>query len=402
MNTRWFRVACWVLAAGLPGTGPLAVDRARADGYQLVLIPPLDPNYPTTYAYGINNQGVVVGSSAVRIDENDVPAHTFAYFHSTGALLDLGTLPDQEPGEQALGSCGYDINDSDMVVGWSQYSGTHFTNAHAYRVPAIAGAAMQSLGTLEGPWSGASGINNAGLIVGTSTASDGRIRAYRWTESQGMVELPGWSPNRTDASGINNLGAIVGARTVPINPNMGYFRAVLWPADGSEPVDLGTLGGQSSSARAINDAGVIVGDSQIAGNAYSHAFRKVGDGLLEDLGSLDPEGSSYAVAVNAAGQIVGWNSVRAPGGELHYVNHASLWQDGQWIDLHETFFPTWASSTARGINDAGWIVGYGVTGDYPGAPTRAWILIPEPATLALLLVGGLLAVKGSTRRQKGL
>src|SRR5436853_38851 len=85
-------------------------------------------------------------------------------------------------------------------------------------------------------------------------------------------------------------------------------------------VDLGTLSGtsanpyDSSSALAINDRGQVIGTSAIydADHNYKgyHAFLYA-NGQMNDLGALggtDPYGNrySYPVAINGAGQVVGW------------------------------------------------------------------------------------------------
>src|SRR5215468_2574786 len=76
--------------------------------------------------------------------------------------------------------------------------------------------------------------------------------------------------------------------------------------------DLGTLGGLSSYATAINAAGHIVGSSDLT-DGTSHAFL-YDSGGMHDLGTLGGP-ASYAAAINAAGQIVGWSSI--PDGTSH-------------------------------------------------------------------------------------
>jgi probable HAF family extracellular repeat protein len=84
------------------------------------------------------------------------------------------------------------------------------------------------------------------------------------------------------------------------------------PAAAAHPfaiVDLGTLGGGSSTATAINDAGQVVGASETS-TGSRHAFSWTQSSGMTDLGiptgdpSIPPYASS-AVAVNAAGQVAG-------------------------------------------------------------------------------------------------
>jgi probable HAF family extracellular repeat protein len=69
--------------------------------------------------------------------------------------------------------------------------------------------------------------------------------------------------------------------------------------------DLGTLGGDSSIATAINDEGQVVGYSTDA-SGYGHAFIWDAKNGMQDLGRLPGAGGYVeAVAINDEGQVVG-------------------------------------------------------------------------------------------------
>jgi probable HAF family extracellular repeat protein len=162
-----------------------------------------------------------------------------------------------------------------------------------------------------------------------------RVPTYRVTEL-GTPDI------YTEATAINNETKIVGAiQSATIAP---YFHAFLWTeAEGIR--DLGTLGSPHSSARDINNFGVVVGESQLfAGEGP--AFRWTEDGGMVDLGYWQPE------AINDKGQIAGY-SWTLPG---YSDSHAVLWtEEADLRDLGTLGVET--SSDARDINNLGTVVG---------------------------------------------
>gem|GEM_PF-4356173 len=115
---------------------------------------------------------------------------------------------------------------------------------------------------------------------------------------------------------------------------------------------IGTLGGFTSDAEAINSSGTIVGRSTTSNGAF-HAF-KYTNGVMKDLGLVHGTASA-AHGVNSSGQIVGEYTDSA--GHVHAV----LWSGGSAQALA---IPGAAWSIAYAINDHSKIVGtYGRSGE---------------------------------------
>jgi probable HAF family extracellular repeat protein len=107
------------------------------------------------------------------------------------------------------------------------------------------------------------------------------------------------------ATAVSTDGTIVGYSE--IGPSLTVTHAFLRPAGGGPLQDLGTLGGANSQALAINDAGFVVGWSELFSGQRRAAYRN--GGALADLNALLPGGSGWTLlearGVNNAGQVVG-------------------------------------------------------------------------------------------------
>src|SRR5947199_44522 len=110
--------------------------------------------------------------------------------------------------------------------------------------------------------------------------------------------------------------------------------------------DLGTLGGETSSASSLNDLSQVVGSSLISAGA-EHAFL-YSAGRMSDLGTLGGP-TSVGTAINAIGQVVG-NSFTA----VNSAQHAFLYSGGRMSDLGTL---GGANSVSIGINALGQAAG---------------------------------------------
>lgn len=155
----------------------------------------------------------------------------------------------------------------------------------------------------------------------------------------------------SSAYAINNSGQVVGQAAT----SSGAKHAFLY--SGGPMADLGTLGGADSCATSINNGGQVVGNADTGGfspppfsQPYSHAFFYNGGGL-QDLGTL-PDGSfSYAAGINDSGQIVGYANTSSTD---PFCSHTFILSGGTMLDLG-AFGENFSGVSA--INAAGQLVG---------------------------------------------
>ncbi|RIK67666.1 MAG: hypothetical protein DCC65_05930 [Planctomycetota bacterium] len=257
-------------------------------------------------------------------------AETYEYL-----VTDLGTLGG--PTSSATG-----LNESGQIVGLSTVADANY-HAAFWDLGAV------DLGTVGvDSQSMANCVNDAGHVVGVSyNYGELQAHAFEWLEGV-LTPLGDFSPH-----GINAAGIIVGHQTQLTGGGLLVNHAAQW--SGGVLADLGTLGGSYSEAYAVDSAGRIVGQSFLPDDVTVRACLWIG-GVPRDLGSLmgTPGGDSSAADINDFGQIAGWTETEAG------FHHACLFQvDAGGSVTARTDLGVLGDdfSYAYGINAAGVVVG---------------------------------------------
>ena len=173
------------------------------------------------------------------------------------------------------------------------------------------------------------------------------------------------------ANAINQFNKVVGMSKTAA----GEIRAFLWTPATQSMTDIGTLGGSFAVAYDLNAADVIVGQSTTPAGEF-HAFIKRPGQAMVDLGTL---GGDYSIAfgVNSASVVVGLS--RVPSGELHAFKWTAA---GGMIDMG-TLGGDY--SVGYAIDPSGQMTGYSRT---PGGTLHAFRLAPTGPMVDLGTLGG--------------
>jgi probable HAF family extracellular repeat protein len=311
----------------------------------------------------INDQGVITGYS--HMDNPNMPVATV---WTNGRATSLGSVP----GDQA--SEAYATNSSGLTVGTSMYiehnhliyiypTGVIFENGQVTELETLilSGENWELLSTED--------INDAGQIIGTGRDLDLKEPISYMFEDGIMTELGTLGGYATTPYAINQAGLIVGQSWT----SGGQNHAFLW--ENGTMTDLGTFGGRDSRALDINELDQIVGGSEMTGGRERAVLWA--DGRSIDLGTLGGE-QANANGINDRGQIVGFST------DENWYAHMFFWEDSVMINPLDYIPPGggWGGrANAFDINEAGQFIGTVYregAGDAPAVLTPVELEMLEP------------------------
>ena len=195
----------------------------------------------------------------------------------------------------------------------------------------------------------AMGINNLGQIVGFTVDASGNSHAATWQSSGSGNLLPVLSQTNplSEAYRINNAGQIVGKARTDSNAS----HAAYWA--GGNVTDMGVIGGATSFANDINEAGVVAGSSDATRGSVAFTWTP-GGGFVNygNFNTTDNQQRAGFNGINDTGTLVGtayrlfspFKAIKATVGNLSVTEIS----------------PAGQFSTGMGlaVNDAGTMVGY--------------------------------------------
>ena len=267
------------------------------------------------------------------------------------SITDLGTL-----GGAGDDSYADAVNDAGVAVGASNGSNPN----DFYTGTLYAGGTVTNLGTLGGPTSSANAINNAGQIVGQADLANfsGSVAFLYSTQTNGPITNLGTLPlggnfASSSANAINDAGVIVGSSATA---TFGIGNATRFYANGAAPTDLAPSTTLSSVAYAVNNIGTVAGASFMDNQQAQHAAFFV-DGAAQFIPQLGGAGESSVISgLNDLNHAVGYSQLNDS------QNHAFVYENGITSDLGVLGGST-TSSYAYSINDLDQIVGDSQTSD---------------------------------------
>jgi probable HAF family extracellular repeat protein len=314
----------------------------------------------------LNNAGVVSSYADTTAPDPFAPDFCFdadclvahAYRWHDGVLQDLGVLAN------GYSSLVASINDLGWGIGAAE---TGIIDSAAGLPQNVAvlwkDHKMLSLGTLPGGSESLGiSINNAGQAIGISNNGipdpyapiplGSQNRTFLWEHGR-MTDIGTLGgPDALPGSACDNQrpDTIVGNSYTSFTPNAGTgvptMDPFLW--ENGTMIDLGNLGGTSSTGQCLNTRGEVIGESNLPGDQIFHAFLWR-NGHMQDLGTLGGD-TSQAIWINDTGEIAGVADLPTP-----HLHHAVVWRHEQIYDLGTVAGDACSSATA--INSRNQVVG---------------------------------------------
>jgi uncharacterized membrane protein len=269
------------------------------NGTWTITVLPYAPTATSAIARAVNDEGDVAG--------NDWPASSphAVLWPSTGGFDGLGCYD--------LGQA-YGISAAGRVLVGARH-GVSPASAAVWRP----GSCREDLPPLVmGGWARAMAINGDATIIGGDATIIGGTAGVpvRWRRVAGVWEIQQLDTRPGSVYGANAAGDLVGHVRIPCAtpseeiPAPQCSRGVIWYAAGGSR-ELGTLGGETTSPRAINAAGEVVGLSTLVPNGNGYPFfwsealgmrqlPATGSGMAFGVSGVRPDGTR--LVVGAGGQ----------------------------------------------------------------------------------------------------
>jgi probable HAF family extracellular repeat protein len=325
-------------------------------------------------AHAVNEHGVIVGSTL------DGDYHR-AFFRDpdAGVMTLIPSIAATGSGE------ALDVNDAGLVVGnsFSHLQDCFFPPTipvqcplainHAFAYDSVTGEledlADFGVGALPPGanefrlGSTASGVNEAGIIVGTSTSiGPSSVPNVPFDVFSRPFAFDSVTDTLTDLSVYGITGPADINENGQVLAQIGGHAAVLDLATGAT-TEIGTFGGTFSRGHALNDTGLVVGEAQVAGNSAFHAFvYDMATGVMTDLGTIRTAGAPNSVAFGVNNDNIVVGTTAAPAGQHPFAYDVSAKSLKDLGALGSSIH-----AEARDINDAGLAVGFSHL-----PPTHIW------------------------------
>jgi len=306
---------------------------------------------PTMLVSGLNEQGVAVGMATRHDGDNKGVAF----------ISEAGRMRGLRMEQRSVSSWGVAINAAGVVAGHdtANADATYLQSAWTWQ-----GAQRQYFSKQNDRDSTfTTDINDDGVVTGFLYPGSGVL----WRDGH-MVDLSAETGLMIiRANAINAAGEVVGISRQKKETVSFVYR------DGAA-ARLDVLGSTEHEALGINATGQVCGSYRPADDNQIGRGYLWRNGVSIDLGQLPgPKQSVQARALNDAGVVVGSSTVVAPPSPRQ--PHAFVWQDGTMVDLNRLIdgdADGWVLNKAVDVNNAGQIVGQG---RHHGVP-RAFLATP--------------------------